>query len=220
MKILLNNNSLFKSLRPFKDIGFVPTMGSIHRGHLSLINRSNHNNKKTIVSIFINPKQFNSKKDLKTYPSNLKNLNDVIYKHITNSALRVANDSNLSAFSKIGCSAINSFTYYLSLDLDAYNRLNPVEYKDNFQINYQSKNFKGEFRGKFKGIIKNLEKRYSQTQSSYIRDWVEKFMAIQYCNQCEGSRLKATHTSVYINDLNIHEVGNLSIVEAIHFFKI
>ena len=48
-----------------------------------------------------------------------------------------------------------------------------------------------------------IEKRYSQTQSSYIRDWVEKFMAIQYCNQCEGSRLKATHTSVYINDLNI-----------------
>jgi len=72
MKILLNNNSLFKSLRPFKDIGFVPTMGGIHRGHLSLINRSNHNNKKTIVSIFINPKQFNNKKDLKTYPSNLK----------------------------------------------------------------------------------------------------------------------------------------------------
>ena len=72
MKILLNNNSLFKSLRPFKDIGFVPTMGGIHKGHLSLINRSNHNNKKTIVSIFINPKQFNNKKDLKTYPSNLK----------------------------------------------------------------------------------------------------------------------------------------------------
>jgi len=91
--------------------------------------------------------------------------------------------------------------------------------KDNFQINYQSKNFKGEFKGKFKGIIKNLEKRYSQTQSSYIREWVEKFMAIQNCNRCKGSRLKAAHTSVYINDLNIHEVGNLSIVECIRFFQ-
>jgi len=91
--------------------------------------------------------------------------------------------------------------------------------KDNFQINYQSKNFKGEFKGKFKGIIKNLEKRYSQTQSSYIREWVEKFMAIQNCNRCKGSRLKAAHTSVYINDLNIHEVGDLSIVECIHFFQ-
>jgi len=71
MKILLNNMSLSNSLRPFKDIGFIPTMGGIHRGHLSLIKKSNQICKKTIVSIFLNPKQFNNKKDLKTYPSNL-----------------------------------------------------------------------------------------------------------------------------------------------------
>tara|TARA_B100001250_G_scaffold348510_1_gene319235 strand:+ start:58 stop:882 length:825 start_codon:yes stop_codon:yes gene_type:complete len=72
MKVLLNNKSLFKSLRPFKDVGFVPTMGGIHTGHLSLINRSNQICKKTIVSIFINPKQFNNINDLSNYPSNLK----------------------------------------------------------------------------------------------------------------------------------------------------
>ena len=72
MKILLNNSSLFESLRPFDDLGFVPTMGGIHEGHLSLINKSNKLCKKTIVSIFINPKQFNNKKDLKSYPRNLK----------------------------------------------------------------------------------------------------------------------------------------------------
>ena len=72
MKIILNNNSLFKSLRPFNDIGFVPTMGSIHEGHLSLIDRSNRACKKTIVSIFVNPKQFNNKKDFKSYPTNIK----------------------------------------------------------------------------------------------------------------------------------------------------
>jgi pantoate--beta-alanine ligase len=72
MKLLLNNASLFKSLRPFNDLGFVPTMGGIHEGHLSLINKSNKFCKKTIVSIFINPKQFNNKKDLKSYPRNLK----------------------------------------------------------------------------------------------------------------------------------------------------
>ena len=72
MKILLNNVSLLKSLRPFNDLGFVPTMGGIHKGHLSLINKSNKLCKKTIVSIFINPKQFNNKKDLKSYPRNLK----------------------------------------------------------------------------------------------------------------------------------------------------
>ncbi len=72
MKILLNNTSLFKSLRPFNDLGFIPTMGGIHKGHLSLINKSKKLCKKTIVSIFLNPKQFNNKKDLKSYPRNIK----------------------------------------------------------------------------------------------------------------------------------------------------
>ena len=74
MKIILNKNKLIKSLRLFKDkdIGYVPTMGGIHAGHLSLIDKSNQNCQKTVVSIFINPKQFNNKKDLKSYPSNIK----------------------------------------------------------------------------------------------------------------------------------------------------
>ncbi len=72
MKLLLNNKLLFETLRPFDDLGFVPTMGGIHKGHLSLINKSNKLCKKTIVSIFVNPKQFNNKKDLKSYPINIK----------------------------------------------------------------------------------------------------------------------------------------------------
>ena len=73
MKIILNNNILRKTLGPFNDIGFVPTMGGIHEGHISLIKKSIKSNKKTIVSIFINPKQFNDIKDFKSYPSNIKN---------------------------------------------------------------------------------------------------------------------------------------------------
>ena len=72
MKILLNNQVLNSKLRPFSDIGFVPTMGGIHKGHVSLINKSKKLCKITIVSIFVNPKQFNSKKDFKTYPFNTK----------------------------------------------------------------------------------------------------------------------------------------------------
>jgi len=72
MKILLNNHTLNSKLRPFNDIGFIPTMGGIHEGHLSLIKRSKKHCKKTLVSIFVNPKQFNNKKDFKTYPSNIK----------------------------------------------------------------------------------------------------------------------------------------------------
>ncbi len=71
MKIFLNKTSLSKSLRHFSDIGFVPTMGSIHKGHLSLISKSNRICHKTVVSIFVNPKQFNNKKDFKTYPKNI-----------------------------------------------------------------------------------------------------------------------------------------------------
>ncbi|MBD1173270.1 pantoate--beta-alanine ligase [Pelagibacterales bacterium SAG-MED03] len=72
MKIILNNRDLFKILRPFNDIGFVPTMGGIHEGHISLIKRSIKSKKKTIVSIFVNPKQFNNVKDFNSYPGNIK----------------------------------------------------------------------------------------------------------------------------------------------------
>ena len=73
MKIILNNSILRKTLGPFDDIGFVPTMGGIHEGHISLIKKSIKFTKKTIVSIFVNPKQFNDIKDFKSYPSNIKN---------------------------------------------------------------------------------------------------------------------------------------------------
>jgi len=72
MKILLNNQTLNRKIRPFDDIGFIPTMGGIHDGHISLIKRSKKICKKTIVSIFVNPKQFNNNKDFKTYPINVK----------------------------------------------------------------------------------------------------------------------------------------------------
>ena len=71
MKIFKNKLNLLKEISKIKDIAFVPTMGSIHKGHLSLINKAKKVSKNVLVSIYINPKQFNSNLDFKKYPSNV-----------------------------------------------------------------------------------------------------------------------------------------------------
>ena len=75
MKVIRNRKSLHQELKLLRkkqiEIGFVPTMGAIHQGHISLIQNSVQENKVTICSIYVNPKQFNDKKDLINYPRDL-----------------------------------------------------------------------------------------------------------------------------------------------------
>lgn len=76
MDILKTNKEVHLTLKNIRNkdkiIGFVPTMGALHQGHIALIKEAGKVSDVVIVSIFINPKQFNRKHDLDSYPRNLK----------------------------------------------------------------------------------------------------------------------------------------------------
>ena len=72
MKIITSIFDLNKEIKNYKNVGFVPTMGGIHKGHISLIKASQKNKGNTIVSIYVNPTQFNKKIDFRKYPRNIK----------------------------------------------------------------------------------------------------------------------------------------------------
>ena len=72
MKIFKDKHILQKEISKTKGISFVPTMGGLHKGHISLIKQSKKSKFKTLVSIFVNPKQFNKKSDYRSYPRSTK----------------------------------------------------------------------------------------------------------------------------------------------------
>ena len=77
MKIISNVEELKSEIQSVKSdgrtIGFVPTMGALHNGHITLVERSVSENDFNVVSIFVNPTQFNNLTDLEKYPRNLEN---------------------------------------------------------------------------------------------------------------------------------------------------
>lgn len=108
-----------------KSVGFVPTMGALHQGHISLVERSREENAITLVSIFVNPTQFNDPKDLWSYPRTF--------------------EADLMRLQE----AKTDYVFYPSVE-DLY----PDGYKYKISENQISKKLCGEFRpGHFEGML-------------------------------------------------------------------
>ena len=131
MKIFKNKKKLLKEISRLKNIAFVPTMGSIHAGHLSLIKKAKNKSHNILVSIYVNPKQFNSSLDYRKYPRNI--IKDI---------------------------ALLKRTKIKYLYLPSYNDIYLFKPKLPIYLNKFSKNLCGKLRpGHFKGVI-NIINRF------------------------------------------------------------
>ena len=87
------------------------------------------------------------------------------------------------------------------------------------EFEYSSKNGNKRFvKDTYEGIVSNLERRYLETQSGWIRDWINSFMVDTTCPKCQGARLAENVLNVKLGKKSIHEVTNLSIKELLNFF--
>ena len=92
--------------------------------------------------------------------------------------------------------------------------------KDMIEFNYTSKTGNTrKARNYYEGIITNLERRYMETKSTWIREWIEGFMTESVCPTCNGARLSEGVLAVKINHKNIYEVTKLSIDELLKFLQ-
>ena len=88
------------------------------------------------------------------------------------------------------------------------------------EFNYVSKN--GNTRstkGPYEGVIPSLERRYIETKSGWIRDWLSGFMVEMECPECKGKRLQKSVLAIYINDKNIFDLTDMSIGDLLVFMK-
>ena len=143
MKVFEKQKILKKYIEQHKKdqkIGFVPTMGALHKGHESLILQSKKRCDITICSIFVNPTQFNDKTDYENYPKNL--------------------DSDLAILKNLSCDIV-----YCPDKNDIYNK---IEVSKKFQFSGISKILEGQYRpGHFDGVATIVEKLFNIIEPDY-----------------------------------------------------
>jgi excinuclease ABC subunit A len=77
----------------------------------------------------------------------------------------------------------------------------------------------GVYTSKFEGVIPHLERRYKQTESSGVRQWIENYMSVTDCPGCKGSRLRPEALAVILDRETIDSITNMSIKRALDFFN-
>jgi len=112
MKIYKDKNSLINEISKQKNIAFIPTMGALHKGHVSLIDKAKKESDKVLVSIYVNPKQFNYSLDFSKYPRNiLKDINLLKKKKIN--YLYLPNNKDIYSFKTISSVYLDKFSKIL-----------------------------------------------------------------------------------------------------------
>lgn len=136
MRIISQINELrehLTSVSQTKEIGFVPTMGALHQGHISLIDQSNRENDFTVCSIFVNPAQFNNATDFKKYPRHY--------------------EEDIAQLKAVGVDCL------FMPDAD---EMYPQEMLYSFELGYLDKIMEGEFRsGHFGGVVTIITKLFN-----------------------------------------------------------
>ena len=88
-----------------------------------------------------------------------------------------------------------------------------------YKMHYSSDRWTGTYNGGWEGAIPNLIRRYKQTKSNGIREWIEQFMSMRPCSSCSGTRLKKESRSVLINKKNLGDISFMSVKQLQIFFK-
>ena len=113
----------------------------------------------------------------------------------------------------------NFSTPWIKLDNEIKRILLNGSGKEKFKMEYASSRWEGTYSGGWEGAIPNLMRRYSQTKSQGIRQWIEQFMSMRPCSGCSGMRLRKETLSVSINDKNIGQVSAMPIQLLSNFFN-